>query len=185
MDALGMIALGLAKQAKGEAEEKSTVVANPVLEGTEDALTGLEVDGVKYSAGGGKKYFHNIYINTGFNGSGYDGDVANIMCSVVTDSSTPFTKTTFAKWLYDNGYNSYDENKMYPAIGTGMTAENYGTGRKFIYFYSGVCSSDGTSFGSRNHYAVFGSNNLFSTMVKSNNSLSGNSYNFRDKVLEI
>ena len=31
----------------------STVVANPTLAGTEDSLTGIEVDGTKYAVGGG------------------------------------------------------------------------------------------------------------------------------------
>ena len=47
-----------------EVEEKSTVVANPELAGTEDSLEGIEIDGTKYKAGGGKTlYQHNIKIN--------------------------------------------------------------------------------------------------------------------------
>lgn len=70
MDALEMIALGLAKQAKGEAEEKSTVVANPTLAGTEESLTGLEVDGTKYAIpSGGHIYEHLIQLYPLVNGT--------------------------------------------------------------------------------------------------------------------
>lgn len=71
----------------------TTVVANPTLAGTEDALTGLQVGDTKYKVdAGGKMYMHFITLSS-------------IFGMIVTNSATPFTTTTFAKWLHDHNFN--------------------------------------------------------------------------------
>lgn len=72
----------------------TTVIANPTLAGTEDALTGLQVGETKYAMP--KYYIHNIagHIN------GFSSD---IKLSIITNDSTPFTLNTFITYMTDKG----------------------------------------------------------------------------------
>ena len=109
----------------------TTVVANPTMAGTEGDLTGLQVGDTKYKVGGGKKYYrHNVKI--AFVGKSY---------MFITSSGTQFTTTTFAEFLYANGYTG---NTKYLGIayepGTGGMLNNDQT--RSIY---GLYSSNGTT----------------------------------------
>lgn len=78
-----------------------TVKANPTLAGTEPDLTGLEVNGVKYKAGGGSTplYLHTLYIL-------YDG-THNASLIILSSSASPFSSVTdIFNWLKNNGYTS-------------------------------------------------------------------------------
>ena len=80
----------------------SSVVANPILSGDEDALSGLEVDGVKYAvASGGKTlYNHNVYCTIGtIPGAGF-------VLRFVLEKSTEITDSDMKSLLYNNGLTS-------------------------------------------------------------------------------
>lgn len=85
----------------------SSVIANPTLEGTESALSGLEVDGTKYKveSGGGHLYLHIWRASS----------MAYLQSFVISDSPTPFTTVaSVADWYESvNGRN----NISIPVIG--------------------------------------------------------------------
>jgi len=77
---------------------KDNVKANPTLAGTETELSGLEVNGVKYSmpsGGGGKEYFHCIRYYTDNNNQAY--------INIKNNSSAPFTITSLCTFLKNLG----------------------------------------------------------------------------------
>jgi len=77
---------------------KSRVVANPTLEGTENNLEGLEIDGVKYKAGGGELYAHLVSV--------YLQGYTNSMRLIIYLQSN--TQLTAYDVLHNNGaYNKY------------------------------------------------------------------------------
>lgn len=70
----------------------TTVIANPTLVGTEDELTGLQVEETKYKINGA--YIHNV-------------SYGNMAFQIVTrDKGDLDTSAKIAKVLYDLGYNS-------------------------------------------------------------------------------
>ena len=75
----------------------TTVIANPTLSGDEDALTGLEVDGVKYAVSSGNSlYQHFIKLN-------FPVPYQSIVITLLTNDDTPFTKDTLRDYLYTRG----------------------------------------------------------------------------------
>lgn len=74
----------------------SQVEANPELEGTEDALESVRIDGTNYSIGGGKQlYQHNLHLS---------GANIEIYCQIINDNDTPFnTLLSLSQWLYSKG----------------------------------------------------------------------------------
>ena len=93
----------------------SSVIANPTLEGTESALSGLEVDGTKYKveSGGGSAahlYEHNCYVGNGIDPA--------IRCQIYTADATPFNKNTLIQWLLQNMPGGQIQNISRLATGT-------------------------------------------------------------------
>lgn len=92
---------------KQELNEKSKVVANPTLSGSEANLEGAEIDGVKYKVGGGGSevhlYMHFITGNQGENFTLYTAD------------STPFTTNTVKQFLAKYSYTVPLTGSYYPA----------------------------------------------------------------------
>ena len=75
------------------------IEANPTLEGGEESLSSVLINGTKYAVGGGAEvhlYEHIIRIKSTFVDEKY------VLTSVIIDSSTPFTVTSFLQWLYQN-----------------------------------------------------------------------------------
>lgn len=89
---------------------------------------GQEVIGMIPSPSGGSFYTHHIRISTGF--------VYASFCFIIIEQTTNevFTSSTFAKWLYDNGFTSV--SSMYDATGY--------YGEASMGQVSGVYSSNGT-----------------------------------------
>lgn len=82
-----------------------------------------------------KEYFlHSIRIST-------------YVITVITDDNTAFTQDTFAKWLYDNAFNS--DNNLYRQIVSQSVPTANAAGEITYYIPLGVCSSNGTSISFR------------------------------------
>ena len=84
------------------------VEANPTLEGGEDSLSSVLIKGTKYAVGGGSEihlYEHVIRIKSTFSGEKY------VLTSVIINSSTPFTNSSFIEWLSQN--HSSDETSLF------------------------------------------------------------------------
>ena len=75
-----------------ELQVGTNVVANPMLTGTEQELTSLQVGNTKYKSGGGKLYIHSINYSI-------DADNLYVYVYVITSSSTPFTQFSQFKCL--------------------------------------------------------------------------------------
>ena len=73
----------------------TNAVANPMLTGTEQELTSLQVGNTKYKSGGGKLYNHAIYYLIS------ETDLS-VYINVITSSSTPFTQFSEFKSLIEN-----------------------------------------------------------------------------------
>lgn len=83
------------KKLSGDTE----VIANPTLDGSETALSGLQIDGVKYAmGGGGKLYEHNISMS-----ETEPKSTGNIFykfeCRIITKNPEPFTYDTLLDFL--------------------------------------------------------------------------------------
>lgn len=97
----------------------SSVIANPTLEGTEAALSGLEVDGTKYKveSGGGSSaplYEHVVQLK---NAGAAD---SNIYCTVVSQRAEPYDLPSFCEYLQSIGItasNISEGGKSYPCTG--------------------------------------------------------------------
>lgn len=103
------------------------VIANPTLDGSETALSGLQIDGVKYIMGGGDLYEHNIrfhYVSS--------TEYVELFVKVYNYSAEAFTDKTFRGFITANynhresPYNKYlavtgykynrTDSKYYPAL---------------------------------------------------------------------
>lgn len=76
-----------------ELQVGTNVVANPMLTGTEQELTSLQVGNAKYKSGGGKLYQHTITLGN----SKTDGSTAlpgALTCRVINTKNTPYTQST-------------------------------------------------------------------------------------------
>lgn len=73
------------------------VEANPTLEGGEDSLSSVLINGTKYAVGGGgaQLYEHNIDLN-------FSGSLGNVSLRIETSISEPFTISTLYQWFIDN-----------------------------------------------------------------------------------
>ena len=90
----------VSEQDKTSWNGKSVVVANPTLTGTEEALEGIEVNGVKFKAGGGDKlYKHRITFAIGTN-SNYN----NFMYYIYNYSPTRMTNDEIKTFVMNNKY---------------------------------------------------------------------------------
>lgn len=83
------------KKISGDTE----VVANPTLDGSETALSGLQIDGVKYVMGGGSLYEHNLLIQYGI----INNYRVMVYMTLITNSEIALTANDLATILYDNG----------------------------------------------------------------------------------
>lgn len=83
------------KKLSGDTE----VIPNPTLDGTETALSGLQIDGVKYAmGGGGKLYEHNISMSETEPKS--TGSIFyKFNCTIITKNPEPFTHDTLLDFL--------------------------------------------------------------------------------------
>lgn len=108
--------------------EANDVSANPELVGTEDELTGIEIDGVKYKNTHSKDvYLHSVNISKS------SGDY-NVQCNVFTNSATPFTLETFFDYFFDKPEGNYTVVGIYnnyPIISLAVRKNP----NKFIFLY--------------------------------------------------
>lgn len=106
----GALTLDGMKSAVDAIELGSNVIANPTLEGGEDDLTSIEIDGTKYAvpSGGSTLYLHiiELYFSTKWR------------CSLnyVSSQAEAYTAQTFAGELDSRGF-TVSADKYYPAIG--------------------------------------------------------------------
>lgn len=91
----------------------TNVVANPMLTGTEQELTSLQVGNAKYKSGGGKLYKHHIAFDVTYTAEGYQSIDGRIFIDIYSSSSTAITLDTipqlesgnaYIAWLYNPGY---------------------------------------------------------------------------------
>lgn len=79
------------KKLSGDTE----VIPNPTLDGSETALSGLQIDGVKYAmGGGGGVYQHHVQLSAR---SGSEMVYANF--SIITSDNTQFTQTSLLEFF--------------------------------------------------------------------------------------
>lgn len=105
------------KKISGDTE----VLANPTLDGSETALSGLQIDGVKYAMGGGKIYQHLITLYYNASGSGF---VRDIRIVIFNNSNEKFTYDSLLTWLEDKGH-WLSDSKEYPATGYAKGVTDY------------------------------------------------------------
>lgn len=70
---------------------KTTISANPELDGTEEALTGLQLNGVNY---GISLYEHNVEVRDDTTSNYY-----RLIFKIYNNTKTPFNKTTLQDYL--------------------------------------------------------------------------------------
>ena len=87
-----------------------------------------------------KVYLHYLYTQRTFS------------INVTSTSITPLTTSSFAKWLYDNGYTSFSD--LYP-INFIVERDN-----NKLTFYRGVYSSNGTIISVRYYEVTFGATGI-------------------------
>ena len=104
------------------------VEANPTLEGGEDSLSSVLINGTKYAVGGGSEvhlYKHLLYLNDTEN-------LANGFIDIFTTDNTPFTsQTLFDKIKADGGKYQYAVSPYRPN-GNSVTVEIHGLGYNAI-----------------------------------------------------
>ena len=74
----------------------TNVVANPMLTGTEQELTSLQVGNTKYKSGGGKLYLHHVQISI-------PNIISNALSTIyinIYSNNTKYTKNTIPKTAY-------------------------------------------------------------------------------------
>lgn len=121
---------------------KSTVVANPTLDGTESDLTGLEVNGVKYAvpqgSGGGSLYLHMVQFTiSGSNKYNF------VFIELYSNSSTPYVYNDLVSMGINNipcCSNMAGNNSGYIALRFGaLSSELFLAG---VYISNGALNQD-------------------------------------------
>ena len=93
------------------------VEANPTLEGGEDSLSSVLINGTKFAVGGGSEvHLYGHYISAKQNAN------SNINLVIYNNDNTAFTSATLKSWLNTNGF-SVTSNNSYVASGYYTTGE--------------------------------------------------------------
>lgn len=121
---------------EGVVTTRDTVLANPELAGTEDGLSSIEINGVKYSVGQ-HLYYHNVCIRFPNQDTDYRSCV-----QIITNSDIAFTMATLKAYVDTNGFPLLASNtnrKFIQALGQvhgASTSANNGKAVNFITFDS-------------------------------------------------
>lgn len=132
------------------------------------AGTGISIINNVISASGKKYYLHNIKL--------YPTSYIRTCCSIITSLDVPFTRTTLAKWLYDNGYRNGVSN-AYPV----SLIENTPNKKSMP---NGLYSIDGTTLSISHSVFAINNNDIEITLYSHTNYVSQDNQ-FTDTITEL
>ena len=163
---------------KSEIDTKVNTINSNITSLSNNTYTKAEVDNLVASSGGSsgsKKYLHSINIYNSWSGSEYFGLIVN-------ELDTPYTESSFANYLYSNGYTNESNYLKSNVPVTGL--HNAASKPSFSTVY-GVISPNGTQINfiySQNDFSIVDG---VLTRTRNNNSIGYGSYFRGDIVYEL
>lgn len=139
----------------------SKVAANPTLSGSEAALTGLDIDGIKYAAGGGKyKYIHVFRRASMSKNVNCEQFTVTVLSNVATPISTAdeFRASKIVGWSYNHlGFSSSSSGKSLRILlgGNNIYGHDYSGGS--IAHTSNICDINWDTNGALTSCAIWSS----------------------------
>lgn len=114
------------------------VEANPTLEGGEDSLSSVLINGIKYAVGGGSEvhlYHHHVFLR--------ETDTKFLVINIISTSNIAYTYSTLYSYIRAITNNALSVEKGYPCLSTNGGHHGYSCCTSSSgYFYSN--NYDGT-----------------------------------------